>query len=367
MQTERRYDLDWLRVSGVFLVVIFHTMMIFILEPWAVVYIKDKEYVHEFKTVSSFIHIFHMPLMFVIAGMSVKYSLQKRTVEKFLKERFSKLFLPAVFGCIFLNPVMTYLYRLSEVGEVNFVEHLRGYFSQNPGDLSGIEGGFTPAHFWFLIYLFLFSCLGIPFFLWVKQKPIAVLLKPYGMLLFSVPISLVSLINILEDKNPIPYFLQFLVGYHIMCDNRYREALKRDKFGYAMLGILCAVSSICIGTNPLQGIAGTVLAAFAGQIASMSIVFALIGIGDTYWNKNCGILKYLSKACFPVYIIHMLINTVVGFFVVQLSIPAFMKFLLILVLTLFLSLAVYEGIQYGKKKIKSICKNYRKEEQLCMK
>lgn len=164
MQTERRYDLDWLRIAGVFLVVVFHTMMIFILEPWAVVYIKDREYIHIFKPISTFIHIFHMPFMFVIAGMAVKFSLQRRTPKRFLQERFHKLLLPAVFGCIFLNPIMTYLYRISQGDEKNFGEHVLRYFTQNPGDLSGIEGGFTPAHFWFLIFLFVFSCVGLPLF-----------------------------------------------------------------------------------------------------------------------------------------------------------------------------------------------------------
>lgn len=367
MQTERRYDLDWLRVAGVFLVVVFHTMMIFILEPWAVVYIKDTEYVHGFKPVSSFIHIFHMPLMFVIAGMSVKFSLQRRTAEKFLKERFSKLLLPAIFGCIVLNPVMTYLYMVSSGGNLTFTEHLVGYFSKNPGDLSGIDGGFTPAHFWFLIFLFLFSCLGLPLFLRGKHKPVGFLAKPYGMLLFAIPIALASLTNILEDKNPITYFLEFLMGYYMMCDDRYREALKRDKVGYAIVGILCAVISISLGERLEQGMAGTVILALVTQVSSLSIIFALIGTGDSYWNKNCGVLKYLSGACFPIYIIHMLVNTVVGFFVVHLSIPAFVKFLIILVLTVLISIAVYECVQYGKKIIKVICKAICKEESSCMK
>lgn len=32
MNEKRRYDLDWLRIAGIFLVIVFHTMMIFILE-----------------------------------------------------------------------------------------------------------------------------------------------------------------------------------------------------------------------------------------------------------------------------------------------------------------------------------------------
>lgn len=358
---ERRYDLDWLRVAGVFLVVIFHTMMIFILEPWAVVYIKNTEYVYGFKPVSSFIHIFHMPLMFIIAGMSAKFSLRKRTAQKFLKERFFKLFLPAIFGCLILNPVMTYIYQISMGEKTTFVEHLVGYFTKNPGDLSGIDGGFTPAHFWFLIFLFLFSCLGLPYFLKGTQKPFLLLAKPYCLLLFSVPIALASLTNLLEDKNPIPYFFEFLMGYYLASDDSYREALKRDKFGYAMIGILCSCISIGVGELGENQVFGNVIPALVTQISSLSLVFALVGIGDSFWNKNCKALRYLSGACFPVYIIHMLVNTVVGFFIVQLSIPVVVKFALILLLTILLSLVIYEIIRLCKEKV------IVKEETLCAK
>lgn len=38
-------------------------------------------------------------------------------------------------------------------------------------------------------------------------------------------------------------------------------------------------------------------------------------------------LAHLSAASFPIYMIHMLLNTVIGFFVVKLPVPAMIKFL----------------------------------------
>lgn len=342
MQSIRRYDLDWLRIAGVFLVIVFHTMMVFILEPWAVVYIKDREFIHAFKPVSSFIHIFHMPLMFVIAGMSVRFSIEKRTTKEFLQERFCKLFLPAVFGCIFLNPIMTYIYRISQGDKKNYVEHVVGYFTENPGDLSGIEGGFTPAHFWFLIYLFLFSCIGLPLFFYWKRKNRLLFVPAKCLLMFAIPLTIVSFINLLDDKNPFPYFLYFIFGYYLISNDKYREALKKDKFIYGFIGILCGYLAITIGEKT----AVTLLT----QIASLSIIFALIGLGDTYWNKNSKVLRYLSAASFPIYMIHMLLNTVIGFFVVKLPVPAMTKFFIILILTILGSLAVYECMRRIREK-----------------
>lgn len=345
MENIRRYDLDWLRIAGVFLVVIFHTMMIFILEPWAVVYIKADEYIHIFKYISSFIHIFHMPLMFIIAGMSVRFSIEKRTVKKFLQERFNKLFLPAVFGCIVLNPVMTYVYRISQGDKTGFLAYLSEYFTKNPGDLSGIEGGFTPAHFWFLIYLFVFSCMGLPLFLLWKKRRKFQYVNSKCILLFSIPLMLVSFVNLLDDKNPLPYFLDFLFGFYLISDDRYREELKKNRLIYAFTGVICGGIVIIMSEQVEKGVAQEILSGAFTQISSLAIIFALIGTGDIYWNRNSRVLRYLSAASFPVYVIHMLINTVVGFLVLRLAIPSLLKFFIILIVTVFLCLLVYELVR----------------------
>ena len=63
----------------------------------------------------------------------------------------------------------------------------------------------------------------------------------------------------------------------------------------------------------------------------------------------------------------MLVNTLVGYVVVQLPISALLKFVLIFVLTIVLCIVIYEGVQYGKRKIESVTKWNGKEETLCMK
>lgn len=52
---------------------------------------------------------FLMPLLFVLAGISTKYALQKRTIKQCFYERVKKLLIPLVFGTISLMPVLTYL------------------------------------------------------------------------------------------------------------------------------------------------------------------------------------------------------------------------------------------------------------------
>ncbi len=349
MKTDRRYDLDWLRVGGVFLVILFHSLMIFILEPWALVYIKDSTYIYPFKAISNFIHLFNMPLLFIIAGMSVNLSLKSRTTGQYLKDRFQKLLLPATFGCIILNPIMTYIYQLSINNTTGFGEYIIGFFTKNPGDLSGIEGCFTPAHLWFLIFLFVYSLLSLPLFIKVSQtknniakKNISDLLaKPFVLIVTVIPILLAAAINILDDKNPLVYFVMFLLGYFLMTSDHYRLALNRDKWGYLAIGGICSFLGVYFGNLFEEWSGMWIMIQIATQIARITIVFALLGMGNSYFNKASKSLKFLSNSSFTIYMIHFLINTGVGYIVIQCPLNPLLKFTTILALTLILSFLFY--------------------------
>lgn len=80
----------------------------------------------------------------------------------------------------------------------------------------------------------------------------------------------------------------------MMCDERYREAIKRDKAGYALLGVICGCIVTFAGERLNQGVVGIIFVAFLTQLSSLSIILAFIGIGDTYWNKNSRLLQSCS-------------------------------------------------------------------------
>lgn len=72
-----------------------------------------------------------MPLLFVLAGVSTKFALQKRTNKEYLVERVKRLFVPLVFGTIVLMPIMTYLAnRFNYFYSGGFVEHYAIFFTK---------------------------------------------------------------------------------------------------------------------------------------------------------------------------------------------------------------------------------------------
>ena len=75
----RRYDLDWLRVLAVLLLVPFHSALIFSLDPRDIVYVKDQVESEILIQFAYFVHQWHMPLLFLIAGASTWFALEFRT------------------------------------------------------------------------------------------------------------------------------------------------------------------------------------------------------------------------------------------------------------------------------------------------
>ena len=100
---ERRYDLDWLRVFGVLLLVPFHVALIFVLNPNSIMYIKDVVNSPVLDEAAGFVHMWHMPLLFMISGGATYFALGFRSAGQYIRERFLRLFIPFLFGVLTLS------------------------------------------------------------------------------------------------------------------------------------------------------------------------------------------------------------------------------------------------------------------------
>ncbi|HEU4600881.1 MAG TPA: acyltransferase family protein, partial [Steroidobacteraceae bacterium] len=76
-ESNTRYDfLDWLRVIAIFVLLFFHTGMLFV--GWDF-HIQNRETIPALQFPMDLAHRLRMPLLFVIAGAGLFYALQRRT------------------------------------------------------------------------------------------------------------------------------------------------------------------------------------------------------------------------------------------------------------------------------------------------
>ncbi|OAE19931.1 hypothetical protein AXG93_1520s1040 [Marchantia polymorpha subsp. ruderalis] len=96
----RANDVDWLRTVASYLVVVYHAAQIFDFQNKS--YYKNAERSPSLDLFTRFVHLWHMPLFFLLAGWSCKLSLERRGAAKFLIERAQKLLVPLLFGMLVL-------------------------------------------------------------------------------------------------------------------------------------------------------------------------------------------------------------------------------------------------------------------------
>lgn len=105
-----------------------------------------------------------IPILFVLAGISARYALEKRSNKEFIMQRISKLVIPFISGMIFLVPFQTlYARKYFDNYEGSLLDNWK-YFFTHVTDFSGYDGAFTPGHLWFILFLFFISMITLVLF-----------------------------------------------------------------------------------------------------------------------------------------------------------------------------------------------------------
>lgn len=349
-RSNRRYDLDWIRTLVVLLVLPFHSLLVFVQNPGTVVYMKDTMDCSVCNSVAGFIAVWQMQLLFVIAGMSTAFALAKRSGGQYLLERVVRLLVPFLFGIATLVPAMTYITQVAQGKTLTFWQHYARFFTLSP-DLSGRSGTFTPAHLWFILFLFLFSVIALPLFLLLRShwsqgilRGMAWLfVKPMGLLLLGMPLIAAGRTDFLDAQNPIYYITVFITGYIMATDERYQKAIARDWPYFLVLGVLLEIlrqsGQSLTASSPLA----QTLWGLAFEANSWVWVLAILGAGQRFLSVGSRSLRYLSEASYPFYILHLLVLTVVTFFAVRIPLGVLLKLLLINAVSFALTFALYEA------------------------
>ncbi len=217
---QRRHDIDNLRTFCILLLVPYHAAMAF--NCWGeanYVWFGESRILSAFVT---FVSPWYMAALFLAAGLSARFSLQKRGMTGYVKERVKKLLIPLIAGIFTVVAALTYYADRWHNGYAgNFFSHYR-IFVTRITDLTGYDGGFTLGHLWFLLYLFLISMLAL-----VVSKLQEKFLKQvhwntpsvWKVWLFGLLPVIGKPVLDIGGKSIGAYLMFFLIGYYVF----YRE------------------------------------------------------------------------------------------------------------------------------------------------
>ncbi len=331
----RRHDLDWLRFIAIVILLFFHTGMWFNHWGW---HVKNNELSYTFQYWMVWSHYFRMPLLLFISGAGTYMALGKRTPGEFRKERFKRLFIPLVFGMFVVVPPQIYYEHIKEYA--NYWDFYKTVFNFVPYP----KGSFSWHHLWFILYLFVFSLMALPFLTYLrsersakfKERVFNILSRPAGILL--VPSVLILLSQIIlrpyfpEETHDLVHDWAFFVFY----------------FAFFLFGFLCYSNSnlwVTIGNNrrylliamlaalvPFYGCYlhfrewyqlpwtdDTIETIFdvSAIFVSWFTVITIIAYGQHYLNKSHKWLTIANEGLYPFYILHQTVIIAIGFYVVQ--------------------------------------------------
>src|SRR5512139_2173478 len=275
---ERRYDIDWLRVLATYLLLLFHTGMVF--NPAPFYHIRNADVSFTFLILCGFISLWHMPLFFLLAGWSAFSSLSLRGTAGFIRERFFRLFVPLVAGCVLLMPAIKY-FELSSGLDANYTglyvaPKLQEGFRQvipsglppaGPFDLSFLQflptffthlTRFTWAHLWFVAYLLTFTLLYLPLLVRIRASrrefegptsPIWVYapLLPLAIIQVTMRERWPGLQNLVDDWANFAYYSTYLVAGFLLARFAALETAVHREWRRALTIALAATLVLLLG------------------------------------------------------------------------------------------------------------------------
>jgi uncharacterized protein (DUF2147 family) len=366
----RRHDIDWLRVFATYLLLLFHVGMVF--NPAPFYHVRNTDVSFFFLILCGFIGLWHMPLFFLLAGWSAFASLSARGTGEFLRERFFRLFVPLVTGCILLMPSIKYL-ELSSGLDANYTglyvapalqESFRqvipsGLPDAAPFNESFLEflptffadlSRFTWAHLWFVVYLLTFTILYLPLFgrILRAREWFEGTLSPVWVYAPILPLALIQvtmrerwpgLQNLIDDWANFAYYSLFLIaGFLLARFPDLETAAHRERKRALAIGLL-ATLVLLLGVLGAFSSPAVLLAHTA--IAGWCFVVAFLGWGRQALSFTTPALRYLTESAFPVYLLHQAAIVIPGYFLIQLPLGLWTKFVLLFVVSSALTLAVY--------------------------
>jgi glucan biosynthesis protein C len=391
----RRGDIDLLRALMVMGLILFHTARIFDLLPF---YVKNGELSLTFMALVGFVSQWGMPLFFLIAGIATWHALAKRTAGEYARERFRRLIIPLFFGLFVLVPPQHY-YNLRTNPDYHdsywqfYPVFLRTLFKLDfPWFIR------EPAHLWFLYYLFIYSMMALPLFVYLRtdagQNLVSRLAgfcqRTGAIFLLALPIILIETFILTEETtgwNRYAYIPFLIYGYLFASGSGFEHSLCRHRNIALAGGALTIVTFFAVsvinwraGTDPSHGYAwGSILWRLLKSCSSWFWVVAILGWAERFKRSRTRherlegspvtrikqgdgqsisqadhhgsskildkVRRYANEAVLPFYIIHQTVIVMIGFYVVKWEAGVMAKYLMIVMATFVITLLLYEIVR----------------------
>ncbi len=368
--TTRYHGLDALRGIAMLLGIVLHAALPYMPEIEAF-WPADERSSIVIKAVFEFIHIWRMPLFFILAGFFAHLVISQRSWMGWWGNRLLRIGLPIIVFWPIMGLTLPWIFKYGESGEFIF------FYSD--------EG--QPYHLWFLWHLMIFVIIttifrqpyligirilnvlnrtGFSFIGSVFRKSKSVLC---GMLFRSrLPVIFIIFcifINVLGwgelIPNPLGTGLYFAFGYSLYGNASLFAFLKTHWRHYFIAGLIGFALYMLLSVPDLKNLAADIHSDDMTEITEEEIYglleiskyllkiicavlfsYAFIGLSENRFGSYNAKLRFISDGAYWMYLIHLPIVTLITFFMFNLHIPVGIKFLVAIAMTSIICLGTYK-------------------------
>jgi len=358
--SNRRYELDWLRVLAILVVFLYHSTRFFNLGDWHVKNVDTYVWVELWNV---FATRWMMPLFFIISGASLFYAIGKSDGwRKFYVDKFLRLMIPLIIGSVTHAALQIYLERSSH-GQFSgsFFSFLPEYFKgvyfaiDMPGNFA-----FHGMHLWYLLFLFIYSLICYRLFVWLNGSGREILDRVTsffaipGLMYLGFPLPLL-IMKALIPKAVLDagsggwgflYYIWFLIaGFIIVSSNRLQQQIMNQRWISLLLGVGLSSAYLFQLFSPsrLSFPAGVTdwIYTLLSFISAWSWLFVILGFSMKYLAFDRPLLRSANEGVMPFYILHQTVLLCIGYFVMTWAIHDVAKWVMVFVSSFIVITALY--------------------------
>ena len=292
-----------------------------------------------------------MPLMFILAGISARYALQKHTAREWFMSRTRKLLVPSTIGLLFFGVFIGWFNSM--------ISSAGGALAELPGPMKyfiWVISGTGPL--WFIQDLWLLSlmlllvrrldCKGRFMDLCRKAGIVSVILMGVlfwlghrTLIMEPDPASAAGLWNLYK---PVFYLIPFLMGYFVFSHDAVQEKIGRKWIPLMVCAAISGVVLIATGFGQ-DNTSPAYLCSPLNNIYGWLMCLAMMGWFKTRFDCTGRFSGYMTRSSYGIYIVHYLIIAALGYLLrTHTQLPPACMYLILAAAVFTLSPLLYETL-----------------------
>ena len=290
-----------------------------------------------------------MPLLFILAGISARYALEKHSAKEWFRARTRKLLVPGTVGLFVFHWMVGYFNTA--------VAEQTGIFDGMPGVIKWIVmsiSGIGPLWFIQLLWLLCLVLLVVraidkkdKFYNWCGKANIVWIIM-LGVLFWLGEQTLVrnprpdSADGLLNLYKPVFYLIPFLLGYFVFSHDAVQEKVKNawiPLLGCAAVAGIALIVTTFGQDNTSAQYMGSPLNCLYGWLACL----AMMGWFNAKFDRTGPFAAYMTRSSFGLYIVHYLVVASLGYMMkMYTQLPPWAMYIILGVAVFTLSPLLYE-------------------------